>query len=76
MAKLTDFKTPMGASGNLLSPTSWIQLIIGAFVFLLTFAIGQNLLQKAGSKLPIDTQIDPLINRPAISAAAPQKQVF
>lgn len=59
MAKLTDFKTPTGATGNLLQPSSWLQLIIGSAVLLITFAMGQNLANKVGGKVPfIDSQIE------------------
>lgn len=60
MAKLGDFKTPTGATGNILNPMDWVSLIVGAFVIIIAFAMGQNLAQKAGSKLPIDTTIDPI----------------
>lgn len=57
--KLTDFKTPTGATGNLLDPTSWLQLIIGAAVLLITFAMGQNLASKVSGKVPfVDSQIE------------------
>lgn len=76
MAKITDFTTPTGQHGNLLSPSSWIQMILGVIVFLIAFAIGQNITQKAGSKLPFDTQIDPIVKQPIISSGTPQKQIF
>jgi hypothetical protein len=58
MAKLGDFKTPTGASGNVLNPMDWLSFIVGAVVLIITFAIGQNFATKIGSKLPIDTQVD------------------
>jgi hypothetical protein len=58
MAKLGDFKTPTGASGNVLNPMDWLAFIVGAVVLIITFAVGQNFANKLGSKLPIDTQID------------------
>jgi hypothetical protein len=60
MAKLGDYKTPTGASGNILNPMDWLSLIMGAFVLIIAFAMGQNLANKAGSKLPVDTTIDPI----------------
>lgn len=61
MAKLGDFKTPTGATGNILNPMDWVGLIIGAFVLIIAFAMGQNLATKAGSKIPgIDSTIDPI----------------
>lgn len=58
MAKLGEFQTPTGAKGNILNPTDWLSLVVGAIVLIVTFALGQNLASKMGSKLPIDTTID------------------
>lgn len=58
MAKLGQFQTPTGATGNILNPMDWLGLIVGAVVLIITFAVGQNLAGKVGSKLPIDTQVD------------------
>jgi hypothetical protein len=74
--KLTEFQTPTGAKGNLLSPASWLQLIIGSAVMIATFAMGQSFLKRVGTKLPIDTQIDPIISVPNVAKSAPQKMVF
>lgn len=77
MAKMTEFQTPMGARGNLLSPSSWIQLILGAVVMIITFAVGQNITKKVGSKLPIDTQPDPFFSTPVMAtSSAPSKLVY
>lgn len=63
MAKLTDFKTPTGATGNLLSPSSWLQLIVGSAVLIITFAMGQNLANKVGGRVPF---VDSTIERPYV----------
>jgi hypothetical protein len=58
MAKLTDFKTPTGTTGNLFNPMDWLQLILGVIVLLATFGIGQNLANKLNGKGPFDTEIE------------------
>lgn len=59
MAKLGDFKTPTGASGNLLNPMDWLSFILGAVVLIITFAMGQNFANKLGSKIPgLDSTIE------------------
>lgn len=69
MAKLTDFKTPTGQSGNILSVSSWSQMILGSAVLFMTVAIGQNLVGKVGSRTPfLDTQIDKPWNDPQPTA--------
>ena len=69
MAKLGNFQTPTGASGNVFNPGDWLGLIMGAIVLIVTFAAGQNLAGKLGSKLPIDTTVDqpwqsPIVPKP------------
>lgn len=59
MAKLGDFKTPTGASGNILNPMDWLAFIVGAMVLIITFAMGQNFAQKLGAKVPgLDSTIE------------------
>lgn len=59
MAKLTDFKTPTGVSGNILDPKVWLQLIVGSAVAIIAFAMGQNLANTVGGRAKfIDSQID------------------
>ena len=59
MAKLGDFKTPTGASGNLLNPMDWLSFILGAVVLIITFAMGQNFANKLGGKIPgLDSTIE------------------
>jgi hypothetical protein len=68
LAKLTDFtkfQTPTGATGNLLSPQSWLSLILGTVMLLATFAIGQNVSKRVSERIPaVDTTIDPIISQP------------
>lgn len=67
MAKLTDFQTPTGAKGNLLDPSSWLALILGSAVLLITFAMGQNVASKISGRVPmLDSTIEkPYVDRPA-----------
>jgi hypothetical protein len=59
MAKLGEFKTPTGATGNLLNPMDWLSLVLGAIVLIITFAMGQNFASKLGGKIPgIDSTIE------------------
>lgn len=59
MAKLTDFKTPTGGSGNILNPSDWLNFILGAVVLIITFAVGQNIANKIGGKVPgVDATIE------------------
>lgn len=51
-ANILNFETPTGQKGNLLHPGSWIPLIIGTFVLLFTFSVGQKLGNVVHSKLP------------------------
>jgi hypothetical protein len=64
MAKLTDFKTPTGATGNLLNPLDWLGLIMGVVVLLATFGIGQNIANKLNGKGPFDTELEPVFKNP------------
>jgi hypothetical protein len=57
--KLTKFQTPTGQTGDVLNPGSWLSMIIGAVVLILTFALGQNLANKIGASVPgVDSNID------------------
>ena len=40
--KLGQFQTPTGQTGNVFSLDSWIKLILGAFMFLVTFGLAQR----------------------------------
>jgi hypothetical protein len=76
VAKLGDFKTPTGGSGNVLNPMDWLAYIIGAVVLIITFAIGQNLANKAGSKLPIDTQVDQPWSTPQVMQSGEKRVIL
>lgn len=59
MAKLGEFKTPTGGSGNVLNPMDWVAYIIGAMVLIITFAMGQNFANKLGGRIPgVDSSIE------------------
>lgn len=60
MAKLGDFKSPVGnASGNIFSFDSWAQLILGGVMLIFTFAAAQNISGKVSGKVPfLDGQIE------------------
>lgn len=60
MAKLGDFKTPTGASGNLFDINSWIGLILGTIVLFVTFGLGQKVAQNLNGKAGgfLDTSIE------------------
>ncbi|MEA4892669.1 MAG: hypothetical protein VB085_08925 [Peptococcaceae bacterium] len=64
MAKLGDFKTPTGASGNVFSLSSWTELILGTAVFLLAIATGQKIVQAIPSNRVLDTSIEPIATQP------------
>jgi hypothetical protein len=74
VAKLGEFQTPTGAKGNILNPGDWLGLIVGAVVLIITFAVGQNLAGKVGSRLPIDTRIDQPWDIPAPVVVNNEKQ--
>lgn len=63
MAKLGDFKTPTGASGNIFSLSSWMELVIGAAVMFLAIATGQRLVQKIPNNPILDKQIEPIVTQ-------------
>jgi hypothetical protein len=65
VAKLGDFKTPTGASGNIFRISDWFALILGSVVLLITFAMGQNFANKLNGKVPLlDAQPDPVFKQP------------
>jgi hypothetical protein len=76
LAKLGDFKTPTGASGNIFNINDLLSMIVGAFLLIITFAVGQNLANKMGSKLPIDTQIDQPWQSPQIVPVGKGREVL
>lgn len=64
MAKLTDFTTPTGQKGNILQPSSWLPLITGAMMFLLTFSLGQWIFNGFIKPKSPAGGIDPIVDRP------------
>lgn len=78
MAKLTDFQTPFGATGNIFSLQSWVGLIVGSLVLIIAFATAQNIGKKISGRVPaVDTQIDPIWSQPApMKNTKPQVRVL
>jgi hypothetical protein len=56
-----------GKEMSILDLNGWISKILGVVMLFIVFAAGQNLAGKVGSKLPVDTKIDPIISQPTIS---------
>lgn len=75
MAKLGEFKTPTGGSGNVLNPMDWLAYIVGAVVLIITFAMGQNFANKIGGKVPgIDATIEQPWKSGAVQLVTPSAQ--
>lgn len=65
MAKLTNFKTPTGQTGNILNPKDWFSMVLGVMVLLITFALGQKFTSVVGEKASfVDTSIEKPYNDP------------
>lgn len=65
IANILDFTMPTGAKGNMLSVKSWLSLILGSFMLLITFALGQSLKNMFAKKFTgIDTNIESIIKDP------------
>ena len=64
MAKLLDFQTPTGQSGNLLNPKSWLSMILGVVVFLITLALGSKLFSTVEKRTGHDFVIPNPIDNP------------
>lgn len=59
MAKLGDFKTPTGVTGNIFKINDLASLILGSIVLIFAFAAGQNVANKLNSKVPaLDSKMD------------------
>lgn len=52
MAKLGDFQTPTGQRGNLLSPKTWLGLILGALALMISFGVASVLYGKVKRAVP------------------------
>lgn len=54
MAKITDFTNPLtGQKGNVFDLTGIWNMILGVVIFLFVFAMGQNVANKLGGKVPM-----------------------
>lgn len=53
MAKITDFETPMGTKGNILKPSTWVPLILGSLVLLITFSAAEKAGKLVSGKIPL-----------------------
>lgn len=69
MAKILDFTTPTGQKGNLLNVGSWLQMVIGVVVFLITLALGSKLFSTVETKTGYDFQIPNPVDPVAAPAA-------
>lgn len=75
MAKITDFEFA-GSKGNLFQLGDITKLVLGAFVFLSTFALGQNLFKKAGTVVPkFDATIEPIQTEKVIAKSSAKRYV-
>lgn len=68
--KLGDFTTPNGAKGNIFSIGNWVELVLGAAVFLIAFATGQKLVQKLPANPVLDNSIEQPWKSPAAAGAS------
>lgn len=77
MKNLTDFQTPTGAKGNILSVSSWLSMILGTVMLFVTLGIGQNIARKVDGKAGIDASPDyPFTTNGAPVQASRQKYVI
>ena len=68
VTNILDFTTPTGAKGNVFSIKSWVSLILGSFMLLVTFAMGQSLKNAFAKKFTmVDTNIESIIKNPEAS---------
>jgi hypothetical protein len=74
--KIADAKVPGLGNVNILSPAAWLQMILGVIMILVTVAVGQNIKNKVGAKLPFDTEIDPFVKMPTPANLSPAKRVY
>lgn len=76
--KLFEYENPMnGNKSNVFDLGSLWSKVLGVLMFFVIFAAGQNIARVVSSKLPIDTQIEPIINKPAAAPATGiAKRVF
>jgi hypothetical protein len=76
-ANIANFTTPTGAHGNLFKPSTWLPLIVGAFVFLFTFTAAQKLGSAVHSKLPVvnTDPYSPFQSRPTAAPASTKEYI-
>jgi hypothetical protein len=72
LAKLGQFESPTGAKGNVFDISDWGSMILGSFMLLLTFGIGQAFAQKVTGKVT-SAQIEQPWSTPAPISNAPAK---
>jgi hypothetical protein len=73
LAKLGNFESPTGAKGNITNVGDWGSMILGSFMLLITFGIGQAFAQKVTGKALHSAQIEQPWSTPTPIAATPQK---
>lgn len=73
MAKMTEFEF-LGNKGNILKISDWSSMILGAFVSLMAFAVGQWIFQKVAPRTPAGF-IEPLTTNPTVNVPI-VKEVF
>lgn len=67
--KWGQFETLTGKKGNVFNVSSWVEMVLGAFVMLVTFALGQSLYQKVGARVPVGgDKIERIVNDQNTSA--------
>lgn len=75
--KLGDFKTPTGASGNIFKVNDLLSLILGAVVLIFTFAMGQNIANKVGTRVPgLDSQVEQPWRNPQVQTTTKQRTIL
>lgn len=52
MAKLGNFEAPTGAKGNVFDIGDWGSMILGTFMLLVTFGIGEHFYSKVSGRVP------------------------
>lgn len=67
--KLTQFTNPLsGNKGKITDIGGLWENILGVFVLLFVFAMGQNLANQVTKRVPaIDTRLEPIVNQPTVS---------
>jgi hypothetical protein len=67
LSDLTKAKDPVtGQTTNIFDVGDILSRILGVVLFFVIFAAGQNAASKVGKVLPIDTTIDPIVNKQTV----------